>query len=271
MTKPLSDAWAKLEHAKARVNEIARVIPKSLEKGVYSLPLVREYKRDLNAVVVIVESVPELPENLGLLVGDVIHNFRSALDLAWWQLAVKHLKREPTEDEANSIQFPIRRPGKNLNTGDWAHWVGQDAVNIVEPEQPDKAWTHEVPTGPSFVPPTLGALRYLSNLAKHRFINATFLPLTKMVVPAIHADQFIDCLPDRSRKLGSPVPGLRPAPEQEIFRVPVSSAGRRADVDFNPQVFTQIAVEPFWRMFKLCDAIGVEIAKLLRLFEPIVK
>jgi hypothetical protein len=41
------------------------------------------------------------------MVGDTVHNMRCVLDHIWWQLAVAHLQREPTEQEAKDIQFPI--------------------------------------------------------------------------------------------------------------------------------------------------------------------
>lgn len=87
---PLDGAWAKLERAKAHVDTITAGLPETPEQGVYALATRREYRADMGAVAVIAESVPELPDNLSLLIGDALHNFRSSLDLAWWQLTVKH-------------------------------------------------------------------------------------------------------------------------------------------------------------------------------------
>jgi hypothetical protein len=41
----------------------------------------------------IVETLPEIDEEWGLMVGDAIHNIRCALDHLWWQLAIDHLDR----------------------------------------------------------------------------------------------------------------------------------------------------------------------------------
>ena len=149
----------------------------------YALPTRREYNADEGAVIVVVESIPELPNDLSLIVGDALHNFRSALEYAWWQLTIKHLGRAPADNEASSIQFPIRKPGREFDGRGYTHWVGQKAVNIVEAAQPPKAWDHTVVTQPPpFIPPTLGALRYLSNIDKHRVLNVTYLMMDTLEV-----------------------------------------------------------------------------------------
>lgn len=44
---------------------------------------------------------------MGDVIGDILHNLRSALDCLAWQLAITHLGREPTDKEAGIIYFPL--------------------------------------------------------------------------------------------------------------------------------------------------------------------
>ena len=69
-----------------------------------------DYDPDEGHYVVYAKTRPEPLPNLSLILGDVIHCARGALDFTAWQLACKHLGREPTDEQAPSIQFPSRTP-----------------------------------------------------------------------------------------------------------------------------------------------------------------
>lgn len=271
---PLDGAWSKLEWAKTHVDTIRAAIPDSVDRdGVHTLNTRREYKANVGAVVAVVESMPELPKDLSLIIGDGLHNFRSSLDLAWWQLAVKHLARVPTDEEAASIQFPIRRPGKNFEPATHAHWVGQQAVDVAESVQPNMGWD---PTNATDPPDPMGALRYLSNIDKHRVLVVTFFRIHGLTVQNPGPDQIRDCIldtnrtPDGSGSIQLPSAALRPQPGSEVGRIYVHATGLNPDVDFNPEATTAICVER-WRLFPLFDAIGTQIASILDRFEPILK
>lgn len=274
---PLDDAWAKLKHAKHYVNQIHARLPNASQEGTYAIPTRREYKADIGAILWIAASVPELDNDLPLLVGDTLHNLRSSLDLAWWQCAVKHLGRSPTEEEAGSVQFPIRRPGKETNLGSNAHWVGQTAATLAEAVQPDKGWNSTVPPSPpDFIPPPFGALRHLSNIDKHRVLNITYLMVHGLIVSAPDPEQFRDCTVDNTRTAdGSglmqlPDAGQRPKKGSEMLRFYVFPTGPNPDVDLDPNATVTIVVEPTWRLLPLLNAIAVEITALLSSFDPLL-
>ena len=273
----LDDAWAKLNRAKAHIDQLASALPKTSEQGVYPVPIRREYKANLGAVVVVAESVPELPDNANLIVGDALHNFRSALDVAWWQLVIKHLGAVPPDDQATSVQFPIRRTDKNSPASSQLKWVGQQAIDIAESIQPNKRWDPDVPAEPPFIPPPFGALRHLSNLDKHRVINVTFQQFNRMTIRNPMNDEYRDCVLDTNKGPGGSgsmklfPDGQRLKSGSEILRIFVRPTGPNPDVDIDPNMTVVVVIEPNWHLFPLSAAIGSGIADLLRRFEPLLK
>lgn len=109
-----------------------------------------------------------LPEHWSLMVGDIVHNLRSALDSLVYALALKH-SGPPTEQEARSIQFLIAD-----TQGEFVHpnrarllsRVSPAAKAAIERLQPyhreDARFKH-----------TLSVLRDVSNVDKHRHLNIT--------------------------------------------------------------------------------------------------
>ena len=47
------------------------------------------------------------PVGWSLMIGDIVHNLRSALDSLIYALAVRNLRRAPEGKEAKALQFPI--------------------------------------------------------------------------------------------------------------------------------------------------------------------
>jgi hypothetical protein len=108
--------------------------------------------------------VREFPpdEEWGPLIGDVVHNLRSALDHLAWELALPQVKATSPD----KVGFPISRPRRNKET---ARWIANRAAMfpertraIIEGLQP-----HE--TGDSLHP--LWVLQKLWNADKHRTIH----------------------------------------------------------------------------------------------------
>jgi hypothetical protein len=164
---PLVDAGAKLSRANFHVEALRADIAEAGQGEPYAIPLREELDKDTGMLCLRVDRDTARPEKWGVMIGDALHNFRSALDSGWWQLARHHLKREPTEEEAKKIQFPILEPGRAWKQGRFSKWVGTGAATFARELQPD-------PTGyPSDVFHPLDTLRRLSNIDKHRNIHTT--------------------------------------------------------------------------------------------------
>jgi hypothetical protein len=165
MSDPLAGCWSKLDRAKAHIDALRTEIAQVSGSELNAVPLMRKYEPEDRAVVYRVERAPEIRDSWGLIIGDALHNIRGALDHLWWQLAISHLGREPTKDEAKEIQFPIySTPGVWANRRFLKH-VDPRLAAKVEPLQP-----YNFPSKARSIT-ALGALASLSNTDKHRVIH----------------------------------------------------------------------------------------------------
>lgn len=103
-----------------------------------------------------------IPERWGVLLGDVLTNFRGALDHAMWSAVLQYSGRP---DRPEDVQFPItREPGKMKNPRQKLKPLVAPAVwEMVERVQPvllDDPQRHELET-----------LRWGSNVDKHRSLH----------------------------------------------------------------------------------------------------
>jgi hypothetical protein len=167
VSSPLDDARAKLGRAKLHVEILRADIRQAGQGEPYTIPLREDLDEDTGTLYLRVDRETARPQEWGLMIGDALHNLRSALDSGWWQLACHHLKRGPTEEEAKKIQFPILKPGGTWNHSSVKKWVGLAAAKFAGALQPD-------PGGypPEILHP-LAALNRLSNIDKHRNIHTT--------------------------------------------------------------------------------------------------
>jgi hypothetical protein len=125
-----------------------------------------------------------VPNVWSLMVGDVIHASRSALDNLTYSLAAKSLGGPPSPKQARGIQFPIsetadefhgtreKRPQKA-----WISLLSDEARAAIELLQP-----YQTPSPAK--PHPLSVLRELANIDKHRHIlltGATLRPLSVIV------------------------------------------------------------------------------------------
>ena len=121
----------------------------------------------------------------GLLVGDCVHNARSALDHLAYQLACLNLGRDLNEDEAKKIQFPIAEdPAKFAKMrGRIDNLADVDRARI-EVLQSFNAWdesiwgTLRMPGPPAPIPSYLLQVHQLDIIDKHRTMHPTWVSPT---------------------------------------------------------------------------------------------
>jgi hypothetical protein len=84
----------------------------------------------LSAAHLVYAQGPRPPLYLGLILGEIIHDLRSALDHLAWHLAIQHT--EPAlvarRGVMNAIQFPISRSENALRNHRAMRYSGADAV-----------------------------------------------------------------------------------------------------------------------------------------------
>lgn len=173
----------KVARARQHQAELERELARVHEDPPYRL----SSRHEGNDIVVRVEMFGEIPVQLSLIVGDLLHNARSALDVLVFELAQSgegELRRVPDDREARSLSFPItsdvssfHRKAKGL-----ARFLSADALSRLEEMQPWYLTDNPHGGEPIYDPAdradaiTLDRLRRLSildNVDKHRMVLLT--------------------------------------------------------------------------------------------------
>lgn len=107
---------------------------------------------------------------MGLMVGDVVHNARSALDQAAWLLAYRSNPVDKIWEPAVAwkIAFPVTRDPGRFTTHKVMPLLHEDAIAVLEGLQPYKGGN---------VPECIGHLDTLWNIDKHRVIHSNNINL----------------------------------------------------------------------------------------------
>lgn len=253
MTDPLSGCWDKLERAKSHIRSLHAEIVEVSGEDLKSVPLMRQYEPEYGAVVYRVERPPQVRESWGLLIGDALHNLRGSLEHLWWQLARQHLGREPTENEAKDIQFPIFSKSGMWKGHRFLKYVNPGMANKIEPLQPYNASAGEVYA--------LGAFATLSNIDKHRLIHAVARPAAAVTFRFIPGpDDFHNCTSIPGRPIVANDLGGRPLKrDDEVLRVYVSPTGPNPDVNLEANLTAHITFHTDWDMPQSLNAMWREV------------
>lgn len=115
-----------------------------------------------------VEVKEEPPLRLSTIIGDVVHNFRSALDLTAWQLALRHSRTQARKNQSR-ISFPLTNG--NFESHSAVPYFAPTAEAILKGLQPEAGLDYNDPRW------FLGALSRLSNADKHRALTTSFAAL----------------------------------------------------------------------------------------------
>jgi hypothetical protein len=122
-------------------------------------------------------SVSAQPDPIfGVVIGEIIHNLRSALDHIVWELVILTTGRPPALPSKN--QFPIMKSKEDFNKRGvdvLLQCVREDAVDLIRSEQPFRTGEH--------AKSPLWHLSELSNADKHRTLHVTATLPHKFHVP----------------------------------------------------------------------------------------
>lgn len=99
------DHRKRLKHARHHLKTFERAVKTFVQREPYIAT--SKYDRERRCYVGLIRKVLEMPDRWPLVVGDIVHNLRSALDSLAYALAVKGAGRRPDKDEVRKIQFPI--------------------------------------------------------------------------------------------------------------------------------------------------------------------
>lgn len=172
---------AKLSRALELREELARYIDQMLRPVENRPSLALRVDDATGEHVLYVDHVPDLSAlfmRVGLLVGDVVHNMRSALDHLVFQLALRNTGGRVVRPL--QTQFPI---GDSRDLSDKAAKTRLAEVapchkDIIEEFQPYHPMEENISVGRYFHP--LAKLRDLSDADKHRILTPVLIPSTPL-------------------------------------------------------------------------------------------
>jgi hypothetical protein len=177
---PLDSISDKLDRAKGQLSDLysdllAALDPDrhpviaEIETYPYAKPVGATDQRSWTAFTVCVTNAPTFSNDIGMRLGEVIHNFRGSLDhLAWFLVPESHKKQLSARKKRN-IAFPMVRSRQNYwgRINDLLPGVPNNLLKIIERYQPYRRST---------AGRAMRNLRNLSDTDKHR----TILPLVTL-------------------------------------------------------------------------------------------
>jgi hypothetical protein len=269
----LASARAKWERAKIHAEQLLGEMKDARDGGNPRVTRTsRRFDSDANEIVWTAEAiVPEIAPAWPLMIGDCVYNLRCALDHLWWELAIDHLGREPTNEEAPAIQFPIypRTPPESFESRRFLTHVDDEVVRkakIVQGfDRPDEAES------------LLGVLADLSNHDKHRRIQPTYFRAIQ-IGTTIGNVACIDCHVPRSDIPGAEWVATIGFPDwervkigDEILRQEVVPTGPSPDINSDPDIQLVVGFGPeqavpliLYELGRLVHGVIVEFAPLLK-------
>jgi hypothetical protein len=165
MAVNLADSWAKHERAMEHLGTLAI----ETDDYLHNVQVSAVVESTAGGVVEGEFEVDGQPApRLGTIVGDVVHNLRSALDVAAWQLAIDHDETEARR-RPHLVQFPLARDVAGFTAHNALPFFSEDARRVLESLQPYQRSNE-----------ALGWLRELSNSDKHRVATFSFAGMSKM-------------------------------------------------------------------------------------------
>jgi hypothetical protein len=265
----LDDCRAKLDRAKGHVEELRAEIEREAANNSGLISLQHEYDPNDRAVIYRINYVVQIHEHWPLIFGDAVHNLRCALDHLMWQLAVIHLRRQPTTAEAKQIQFPVVSRAKDFTRSNrFLRHIRNADIDRLKPFQPykrrRKGEMHPLPK-----------LVYLSNVDKHRKLHLLVVA-PQSASFTNRPDAYRDCVPDpRLMPDGSMAhalllpPRRPPRPGDVILRTFVHPIGSNPDVEFDASFTGYVATGKLGPILPMLDDMVRYVSSVIQAFKSI--
>lgn len=173
----LRSCWAKIDRAKEHRDLLARLLRDTFSVETNRPRLGIKFDARTGRHVLYISYLPDLDHVLrraSLCLGDIVHNFRSALDHLTYQLALWNTGGHVSRPKR--VQFPILDEPDHFNSArsDALREVHPDHQAIIERFQPYHGLPEALGIGPSFH--SLAVLRDLDNADKVRLITPVLMP-----------------------------------------------------------------------------------------------
>lgn len=204
MSISLANSWSKLDWGNRHLDTLKTKLARAFDLEKHPVVIYKAVERQTPAAAYVwqLEDFPEPPDDTGLLVGDIIGNFRAALDHMCWQL-VKERGLMPRDPKLKrKIEFPMATRRGNFNSGvrRTLPSVPSEFTTIIKRYQPYRRGDESQ---------AIRLLQRLSNTDKHRVLvpTTTGHAKTELTLEAINCTivgyDFNIGTTDRSLKVGT--------------------------------------------------------------------
>lgn len=169
MAVDLSGVRAKFERALEHHAALEREITPAFEGECHQIKSSAEYHPHIDYYVFQVIELPvEWRMRVAVMLGDLVHSLRSALEQLAWQLVLNHSGHPKTRKQKTRIEFPIKLNRRNLDSTYTFSKVSSSDQAILDLAQP-----YNGSGNPKLH--SLAILQQLSNRDKHRLLNPILL------------------------------------------------------------------------------------------------
>jgi len=177
MTINLSGPRAKIERAYEHRNALESELVPVLSGERHQIQLSAKLDPDTGNHVFRVASMPEsFRRRVAVIVGDLVHNLRSALDQLAWQLVLDYSGRPTKRGEIKRIKFPIETDSQRLTRTHTFNKVSPSDQTLLDRAQPYNGLDDPKLHG-------LTILEELSNRDKHQTLNPSLVVTNRGGVP----------------------------------------------------------------------------------------
>lgn len=242
------DSRAKILRAEAHAQELFEVAAEFTQ----SKPALIKHEpdpatQDYIFYMDLVEEPPLL--EWGTVVGDILHNLRSALDCLAWQLVRNHLQREPKSKEASKVYFPLADHPNAFAAHSLKGLVDSADLGRLEQVQPYQVGFE-----------VLGTLGRLSNRDKHRVVQPAYL---------MNEDFKLSARPVRDCEI-TQVITAEPGPfahRRELGRVKGRNTGPNPEIEGKATLSGYLGLEDGTKLGHLIDEMAQKVTEVIKLFE----
>jgi hypothetical protein len=277
----LGGAWTKLGWANEHVQKLKARITEIRESVREAVRLKTTFDQERGEFVLEVVEAPRLPDDLNLVAGDAISNFRSALDHLAYQIVWKATgsywdgSQWPILDKPRTISSVVpKNPDREPSIVGTLRRISTvpDLIAKVHRHQPYGSvddygvaginhWDAFYVRRQNFI---LRTLRDMSNWDKHRLLLDPYL------VPAGGSPKrfrpVADCSDVGLSLYASVV--LKPGAKLAWFYTTVTGPNPQMEVDYDPR--PEIGVGWDGEIGEVLDGIGAKVAQILSDFQPLV-
>jgi len=253
------DAWVKFQWAAAQGEMLKRGVERANELDVEpGLVAEQEFHPEFHGFSIYITAVPANPTAWGLLLGDVIHAYRSALDYAAWA-AVQRGSQPPTtltEVQRRKVAFPCCETSwKDFRKSMRKHAPGvtgadRTAIQWIQPYSfsERRRRRHILP-----------ALVDYDNVHKHKAIQPVLRRSADFTVEVVNPT---DCIVRRVRLMDNVALEVG----AEIARIYVRRTGPDPDIEVKGQLSTGVAVNDRFWIGNFLDEARRAVGSVLRKF-----